>query len=163
MIWLFYGLAVVVVILATVAGWLWIKVWRLNQQQQGIQAQLAEQQAETEQNRLDYICESLNVIANAVLENQCPVTEGCIRMAVLLDNLPLDCDTKHRFSLIFEIYNATRHIPTHSGWKSLDRQSRQRYKQEMFGLEQKHNDGVMRLMTHVKHNPFGKGVGMSIN
>lgn len=163
MIWLFYSLAVVVVVLSIVAAWLWIKVWRLNKQQLEMKAHIANREAETEQNRLDYIFESLNVIAGAVLENQCPVTEGCIRMAVLLDNLPLDCDTKHRFSLIFEIYNATRHIPTHSGWKSLDRKTRQRYKQEMFNLEQKHTDEVMNLMAHVKHNPFGKGVGLSIN
>jgi hypothetical protein len=163
MVWLFAGLSVVVVALAAVAAWLWIKVWRLNQQQAKVQELLQQRQSETEQNRIDYIYESLNVIASAVLDKQCSVTEGCIRMAVLLDNLPLDCDTKHRFSVLFEVYNATRHIPTHSSWKALDRKSQRRFEQEMMSLEQQHDDAVMELMAHVKRNPFGKGVGASIN
>ncbi len=113
MILLFAALSAVVLVLAGVAAWLWYKVWRNTQQEQQMQGQLQQQQAQTEQNRIDYIHESLNVIACAVLDKQCPVTEGCIRMAVLLDNLPLDCDTKHRYSVVFEVYDATRHIAPH--------------------------------------------------
>jgi len=163
MMWLFVALSLVVLVLAIVAGSLWWKVWRINRQQQQMPQDLEGQRAQTEQNRLDYIHESLNVIAAAVLDNQCPITEGCIRMAVLLDNLPLDCDTKHRFSVVFEVYNATRHIPTHSNWKALERKQQRKHEQEMWTLEQQHNDAVMELMSYVKVNPFGKGVGASIN
>lgn len=163
MVLLFAALTAVVLILAGVAGWLWLKVWRNQKQAAGLQQQRELQEAETEQNRIDYIHESLNVIATAVLEGQCPVTEGCIRMAVLLDNLPLDCDTKHRFSVVFEVYNATRHIPTHSSWQSLDRKAQRRFQQEMFALEREHDESIMALMSYVKGNPFGKGVGASIN
>ncbi|RLU01099.1 DUF2489 domain-containing protein [Ketobacter sp.] len=163
MVWLFAGLALVVMVLAGVAGWLWWKVWRMGRQQAQMQQQLEQQRARSEQDRLDYIHESLNVIASAVLDNQCPITEGCIRMAVLLDNLPLDCDTKHRFSVVFEVYNATRHIPTHSQWKALERKHQRKFEQEMWALERKHNEAVMDVMAYVKGHPFGKGVGASIN
>jgi len=163
MIGFFAVLTGVVVVLAGIAGWLWWKVWRLGQQQTRMQADLQLQRATTEQSRIDYIHESLNVIAAAMLDQQCPLVEGCIRMAVLLDNLPLDCDTKHRFSVVFEVYNATRHIPTHSDWKSLERKQRSQFKQQMWKLEQEHRDTLLGLMAEVKANPFGKGVGASIN
>ncbi|AUM13938.1 DUF2489 domain-containing protein [Ketobacter alkanivorans] len=163
MILLFAALSAVVLVLAGVAAWLWYKVWRNTQQEQQMQGQLQQQQAQTEQNRIDYIHESLNVIACAVLDKQCPVTEGCIRMAVLLDNLPLDCDTKHRFSVVFEVYNATRHIPTHSSWKALGRKQQRKFEQEMLALEREHDTAVMELMAYVKGNPFSRGVGASIN
>ena len=163
MILLFAALSAVVLVLAGVAAWLWYKVWRNTQQAQQMQGQLQQQQAQTEQNRIDYIHESLNVIACAVLDKQCPVTEGCIRMAVLLDNLPLDCDTKHRFSVVFEVYNATRHIPTHSSWKALGRKQQRKFEQEMLALEREHDTAVMELMAYVKGNPFSRGVGASIN
>lgn len=163
MILLFAALSAVVLVLAGVAAWLWYKVWRNTQQEQQMQGQLQQQQAQTEQNRIDYIHESLNVIACAVLDKQCPVTEGCIRMAVLLDNLPLDCDTKHRFSVVFEVYNATRHIPTHSSWKALGRKQQRKFEQEMLALEREHDAAVMELMAYVKGNPFSRGVGASIN
>lgn len=163
MVLLFTALSLLVLVLMGVAGWLWFKVWKINHQQKQMQAQLTQQQAQTEQNRIDYIYESLNVIASAVLDQQCPVTEGCIRMAVLLDNLPLDCDTKHRFSVVFEVYNATRHIPTHSQWKALDRKTQRGYEREMMALEREHEQAVKDAMAYVKHNPFGKGVGASLN
>lgn len=163
MVWLFVVLTVVVVVLAGVAAWLWWKVWRIGRQQVQMQQELEQQRARAELDRLDYIHESLNVIASAVLDDQCPITEGCIRMAVLLDNLPLDCDTKHRFSVLFEVYNATRHIPTHSNWKALERKQQRKFEQEMWALERKHNDAVMEVMAYVKSHPFGKGVGASIN
>lgn len=163
MTWLFAVLAVVVLALTGVAARLWWKVWRLGQHQAQMQQQLEQQRAQNEQERLDYIHESLNIIAAAVVDEQCPITEGCIRMAVLLDNLPLDCDTKHRFSVVFEVYNATRHIPTHSNWKALQRKERRQFEKEMWSLEQKHNDAVMEVMAYVKTHPFGKGVGASIN
>lgn len=155
MFWLFISLGLVVLALAVAAGYLWVKVWRLEKQQKLQQQEYEKQKVEAEQKRLDYIHESLNVIARAVLDGQCPVTEGCIRMAVLLDNLPLDCDSKHRFSVIFEVYNVTRHIPTHDNWKSLSRKEQRRFEQEMFALEKQHLDAVQEAMAYVRDHPFG--------
>lgn len=163
MIWLLLGLIALAGLLAVVAAQMWRKVWRQSKQRQQATADALERQSTTEQNRLDYVHESLNVIASAVLDDQCPMTEGCIRMAVLLDNLSLDCETKHRFSLIFEIYNATRHIPTHSSWQALDRKTQRRFQQEMFALERKHQSDIKALMAHIRSNPFGKGVGAALH
>lgn len=161
--WLFAGMAGIVVILSIVTARLW---WQVGQQKKTQQRLLQEQegrQAQNEQERIQYIYESLNVLARAVLDDQCPFTEGCIRMAVLMDNLSLDCDTKNRFAPIFKIYNATRHIPTHSNWKALERPQQQSFKQEMFALEKEHAESVRELMVFVRENPFGVRLGNSLN
>ena len=160
---MFGAMAVVVLVLAVITVRLWWKVSR-QQKEQALRAEEHQQhRARMEQERISYIYESLNVIARAVLDDQCPVTEGCIRMAVLLDNLSLDCETKNRFATVFKIYNATRHIPTHGSWKSLERKQRQVYKQEMWALEREHNDELRELMAFVKDNPFGTHLGNSVN
>ncbi len=151
------------VVLAFVAGILWYKVWLKTKQDKVTEQLQRANSAEQEQKRLDYLNESINVIAAAVLDEQCPLTEGCIRIAVLMDNLSLDCEAKHHYSVLFEIYNATRHIPTHSQWKSLDRAEQRRYQQEMFALEKQHHTEVMELMESIKQNPFGKGVGATLH
>ena len=161
--WLFGGMAVIVLALAVVTARLWWKVDQQNKAQQHLQQEQKARQAQVEQDRIDYIYESLNVIARAVLDDQCPMIEGCIRMSVLMDNLSLDCDTKHRFAAVFKVYNATRHIPTHGNWKALDRKQQQSFKQEMFTLEREHAETVRELMVFVRDNPFGVRLGNSVN
>jgi len=158
--WLFGAMALV---LAGITARLWWKVDQQNKLQQRQALESVERQAKVEQDRIDYIYESLNVISRAVLDDQCPLVEGCIRLAVLMDNLSLDCDTKHRFAPIFKIYNATRHIPTHSNWKALERKQQQSFKQEMFALEREHAETVRELMAYIRENPFGVRLGNSVN
>ena len=161
--WMFAGMVGIVLVLAAVTARLW---WQVGQQKKNLQRQQEDQQerqARTGQERIQYSYESLNVIARAVLDDQCPLTEGCIRMAVLMDNLSLDCDTRNRFAPVFTIYNATRHIPTHTNWQALERKQRQSFKQEMFALEREHAQRVRELMTFVRDNPFGVRLGNSLN
>lgn len=161
--WLFAGMIGIVVVLAGVAGHLWWRVFQQHKARQRQQQERQARQAQTEQARIDYIYESLNVLARAVLDDQCPLTEGCIRMAVLMDNLSLDCDTRNRFEPIFRIYHATRHIPTHSDWQALDRRQRQAFKQEMFSLEKEHGQQVRELMDYIRLNPFGVSLVNTLN
>lgn len=142
---------VVIVVLSVVAWRLWQKVWKT-------EAELEQKRKEAQENeikRLDHIHESVNVIASALIDDQVRVAEACIRMAVLLSNLPLSCDSKHRFNPIFEVYNRTQHIPTHSKWNELDKKERRKFEQELFAIEKEFTDQVMEAAKHIKENPFG--------
>lgn len=142
---------VVIVVLAVIAWRLWQQVWDKEKQ---LQAHQEEVKANA-QKRLDHIHESLNVIAAAVLDDQVRVAEAGIRMAVLLDNLPLSCDSKHRFAPFFEIYNRSRHIPTHSKWEALEKKERRAFEKELWQLEQEFDAQVKELARYIKENPFG--------
>lgn len=141
----------VIAVLAVIAWRLWQKVWdnekRIKAHEQQVQA--------SEQKRLDYIHESLNVIAAAVLDDQVRVAEAGIRMAVLLDNLPLSCDSKHRFKPLFDIHDRSRHIPTHSKWEALEKKERRRFEKELVSIEREFEAQVKDIASHIKQNPFG--------
>ncbi|MCG8671473.1 MAG: DUF2489 domain-containing protein [Pseudomonadales bacterium] len=152
---LYLGLTGVVVVIALfVVAWrLWRRVWQN-------EADLKARQKEVEANeikRLDHIHQSINVIAAALIDDQVRVAEAGIRMAVLLDNLPLSCDSKHRFAAIFEVYNRTQHIPTHTAWNELDKKQRRAYEQELFALESELGEQVKEAARYIKENPFGIG------
>lgn len=100
--------ALIVLALSGVAIHLWRKVWAAERRQrEGAQQQL------NHDARMEHIHDSLQLLANSVLNDQVRIAEAGIRMAILLDNLNLNCEEKHRLSPITEVYNRTRHIPTH--------------------------------------------------
>lgn len=148
------GLVAASLVLAVVAIVMWRRVW----QQRAQQAQALEmahvRAAQTEQERLAYIHESVHVIATAVLEGQCPLPEGCLRLAVLLDNLPLGCDEKHALRPLFEVYERIRHVPTHTDFRTLERKERQRFKQLLFQVEQSHGEAVHAALKALLAQPL---------
>ena len=147
-------MAIIVLVLGVVAWRMWRQVFALQTQQK--EAAIAKEKADAiaAQEKIDYIFESLNVIASSVLDDQVRLAEACIRMSVLMDSLPLSCESKHFFSPIFEVYNQTRHIPTHENWKALDRKQQKSFKQESFSIESKLNEPVKEIMLSVREKPF---------
>lgn len=154
--WYFIGLimVLVVIVLGGIAWRSWQQVFQQEKRQKEAQAEKEQASAQAAQEKLDYIFESLNVIASSILNDQVRIAEGCIRMAVLMDSLPLSCESKHYFSPIFEVYNQTRHIPTHEQWKALDRKQQKKFEQELFAIEGKLNRQIRDIMKDVGAKPF---------
>ena len=142
----------VIVILSGFAWRLWRQVWKQEEEIKEYQKQVLV----NERKRTEHIHESLNVIANALLDDQVRVAEASIRMAVLMSNLPLSCDSKHRFAPVFEVYNLTQHIPTHSKWKTLDKQQRRKFEKELQSIEKEYDERIKAIAEHIKSNPFGE-------
>lgn len=143
--------------LALVAWKLWQKVW---QQEAAAKVRLDEQ-AKQAKAQLDHIFESLNILAVSMLDDQVRIAECCIRMSVLLSQLPLSCDMKHRFLPVFEFHNKTQHIPTHSAWKALDKKQKLSFEQELYQLEREYQERVETVMQWVKENPFGQNMALN--
>lgn len=141
-------------VLAMVAAMLWRRVWRRRAERAQALESAQARAAQTEQERLAYIHESVHVIATAVLEGQCPLPEGCLRLAVLLDNLPLGCDEKHMLRPLFEVYERIRHVPTHTDFRTLERKQQQRFKQLLFQVEQSHGEAVHASLNALLAQPL---------
>lgn len=146
----------VVIGLAVTAVVLWRKVWRLEAQQAEQQARDHQQRQRAAQEHTDYIHESLNVIAKALLDDQVRIAEAAIRISGLVSNLPLTCDSKHRFNPIVELANHIHHIPTHDAWKALDKKERRRYEQELLSLEKRYASDIQAAAQFIVENPFGE-------
>ncbi|MCO4757916.1 MAG: DUF2489 domain-containing protein [Oceanospirillaceae bacterium] len=109
------------------------------------------------QEQRDYLIESIHVIANAMIHDErMTLTEGTIRISVLLDNLSPQLKQEPDFSVINEVFERTRHIPYLNKWKELDKQERWRYKQEMKQIEAEHKDALLKAAGLLASYPFEK-------
>lgn len=147
--------ALTIAVLVALAWRLWRKVW----QQEAALASQRDAALQAEVERIKYVNDSLNVIAQCVLDGQVRIAEAGIRMAVLLDQLPLSCDVKHRCAPVFELYQQTRHIPTHSAWNALEKPQRRAYEKELAQVETQHEKAVLEVSAWIAQNPFGKQTG----
>ena len=82
----------------------------------------AQQQLRNQKNqkRIDNISESIQTIAKALDQQQCNLSEGCIRLFHLLEALPVK--NKPDFSLqfpgLYSLYYKVKNLPTHESRKS---------------------------------------------
>ena len=93
--------------------------------------QLKEQtrrQQTARQERIENITESIQLIAKAVEQQQCNLSEGAIRLVRLLEGLPvspaLDCN--NAYPALYELFTYVKDLPTHQERKQLDRKVRER-------------------------------------
>ncbi|CAI8152752.1 MAG: Uncharacterised protein [Pseudidiomarina mangrovi] len=107
--WLLIALGVgIIAVLAYIAGRL---LAQLRQQRQ------AQQQAANK--RDSHVVESVVTIAMAMEQGQCELSEGALRIAVLLDHhsSASNQDYVARYPAIYDMYERIKHMPTHSARK----------------------------------------------
>lgn len=109
LLWVLLGIGIAIIAALSVYAGLLLS--RLRDQKSALAA--------AQQKRHDYLHESVYTIALAMQQDQCPLSEGCIRLSVLLDNLPdaEQADYAKRWPAIHEMYERIKHMPTHEARK----------------------------------------------
>jgi hypothetical protein len=132
------------VLLIVALSWYIVHLLRAQRQRRTQQQErLAEAEKKAREQR-EYLISSIRVIARAMSSDEkMTLTEGCIRLKVLLDNLKPELHQNPDFEIIATHYEATRHIPYLKEWKSLDRSQQRRYQREMDTLERRHRDALL--------------------
>lgn len=151
-----YQSALIVVGLVIIAALVWLISRQLKAQREAREAQqriLDEVSAKAQQQR-DYLIESVKVIASAMGDGQCELTEGCIRLKKLLDHLAPYLHEHETFSIINQMYEATKHMPILDEWKKLKIKQRFDYTREREKLEQQHRDAVVSAAKALSHYRF---------
>ena len=100
------------------------------------------QQAAEKEKQQAYLINSLKVLATSILDDQVELSEGCIRVKVLIDHLDAKLHAEERFKIFEEMYLATEHMPTHQARKDTDEHFIKKLDQQRFGLEQKNRDTI---------------------
>ncbi len=153
---LVYTLILIGVIAIALLAWFIAKQLR---EQREITRQLAEQEeklaVETAANRR-YLTESIRIIANAILhDDKITLTEGCMRLKVMIDNYDASLHQDPDYQVIEEVYGKTSHIPILQDWKALDKQTQQKFQMEMFKVEAECQERIhaaaQRLIDHEMH------------
>jgi len=72
------------------------------------------------QQRIDNISQSIQTIARALEQQQCNVSEGCIRLFHLLEALPLNDkpNFSQQFTGLYSLYEQVKDLPTHDARKA---------------------------------------------
>lgn len=109
-----------------------------------------EQQAEREaaavaalEERHQYLQDSIRLVASAILHDEkMTLTEGCIRLKVLLENFRPQLLLQEAYAVITEVHDKTSHIPIKEEWQALPKKLKRSYEQEMRALEAEHQQAV---------------------
>lgn len=112
--------ALIVAVLAFYAGML---LWQLQQQTKQQKRQLLiEQQQKAEKQR--YLTDSIVLICRAMLEQQCELSEGALRVWVLLDHLVPERqpDPVATYPGLHQMYQVVKDMPTHDARKQQTKQ-----------------------------------------
>lgn len=123
--------AAVVVVLSGYAWHLWRRVWR----------QRAQQRAHHEDARADQSA-SIRILAQAVVDDELNLTEGAIRLKVLLDNRLAAHQGERDYPAIYALHDATAHMPRRLERHGHSRAEIQRLDAEREMLEARYRERV---------------------
>lgn len=127
------------------------------EQRQADQERLAKHAAEAQKNR-DYLMESSKAIANAILhDDKITLTEGCIRLKVMIDNLDPQLHQHPQYGVFEEVYNRTSHIPILSDWRGLERKQQRAFEKEMREIERECESRIHDAVKRLLQDPILRG------
>ena len=87
--------------------------------------------------------QSIKVIAQCMLDEQIELSEGCIRIKVLLDHVAPEFHDDPYFKVFAQVYEATRHMPTHEARKQADKKLIMRLDLERMTLEEDNEEAIL--------------------
>lgn len=135
MIW-----SVIIVGLVFIAGLCWFIFTKLRELKV-LKAQQAQNEAEQAEKR-NYLKDSIKVIATSMLEGQVDLSEGCIRIKVLIDHLDASLHEQASFKIFEQMYRDTKHMPTHQARKNTDKNFINKLDEQRFALEKQHRESI---------------------
>ncbi|QEW05411.1 DUF2489 domain-containing protein [Nitrincola iocasae] len=127
---------------------------RQNKQRQRKNTNISEAYAASALKQRSYLIDSIRIISRGILEEQCPLAEGCIRIKVLLDNLSPQMHQQDSLAVIELVYGKTEHIPMLDDWKSLSSEQKRKYQQELEAVEQQHAEAIRAAAKLLRDYPF---------
>ena len=110
--------------------------------------------AEQAQQQKNYLIDSIRIISRSMLDGQCPMTEGCIRLKVLIDNYSPQLHQLPELQVVEMVYAKTSHIPMLDDWKRLSSKERMSFQQEIDLLEKQYSNEIQHAMKFLKEYPF---------
>lgn len=116
-----------------------------------LKAQLNRREQKTRQ-RIVTISESIQTIAHAVEQQQCNLSEGCIRVYHLLEGLPVKDkpDFSLKFPNLYSLYLQIKDLPTHQARKEQSKVETRNQDLKREALEAQLETDILREMSVLK-------------
>ena len=104
-----------------------------------------------------YLVESIKLISNAILhDDKITMTEGCMRLKVMIDNLDPTLHQVPELDVIEEVYQRTSHIPILADWKALDRKEQRQYEKLIATTDAECFDRIQKAAKYLFEHPMHK-------
>lgn len=140
----------IVVVLAIIAYRLQSKVNAMEREKQLEQQAIEKQQAE----HVQYLSNSIRILSQGIVDEQVSMTEGAIRITVLLDNLDVSEGFKQDYQVFYQLAEATAHIPILDAWKKLSAKERFAFDKERIAAEAKFGDFIIDAAKRLREQTF---------
>ena len=141
---------VIVLVLAGVA----VYYLRQVKTMQAIKTQQLKELDDLKNDHNNYLNRSVQVLAQGLVAEQLSLTEGAIRISVLLDNLKIDDDERNDYSALFQLAEATSHIPILDAWNRLSKKEKNKFEKIRASLEAQYKDFVVDAARRLKGKSF---------
>ncbi|WP_250656461.1 DUF2489 domain-containing protein [Alkalimarinus coralli] len=146
-----WGGIVIGALIATALVLFIIKKWKFIKQVEAAKKAQEEEQLEKQKKAV----ESIKIIALCMIEEQVELSEGCIRIKVLLDHVAPELHDQAPFNVFSMMYNATEHMPTHEARKQADKALIRKLDAERFELEKSFKQEIIDASKAIRDYPFG--------
>lgn len=146
LLYLTLAFVLIVLPLAVYTGMLWRKLHQQQRQQAAIFAQ--HQIAEHKQHKS--LFESVEIIVDAMQQEQCDLSEGCWRISVLLQNHD-EHKYQKQFPQIFALYQRIQHMAILDERKQLPKQQRMRQDFDRLKHEAELKTGIETELEQLKN------------
>lgn len=93
-----------------------------------------------------HLRESIITISRAAVQNQCELSEACIRVKKLLENYP-DIALQSEFEIISRMFNELREFDYLEARKAISKQERFNQDKKRFMVEDKFRDPMLKALT----------------
>ena len=146
----FYIILIGLVFIISLLSTLIFSLFKKLKEQKKRELQIIEKAKEKEK----YIIESLDILCKAIVQEQCEISEGCIRIRMLLVRTDMIDETKPEYKVIEEMYQEMKDLKTHESRNELSLQERSAEDLLRFELEKKYHSKFIesseKLLTEVK-------------
>lgn len=131
---IYFLIALNLIIIIGLSVYIWRKLQYQQRKRKEAEEKLANMAEEVRQHR-EHLIESLQVIGQAILNGEIPLTEAGIRCKVLLDNLDAQLGQSDTYIVFNEVFERSKHIPRLEAWKALKGPEKLKFMDEMEQLE----------------------------
>ncbi|PIK16362.1 MAG: hypothetical protein CES88_06365 [Halobacteriovorax sp. JY17] len=118
------------------------------------QSSFAKESLKNTREKEKFILESLDIISKALIQEQCEVSEGCIRIRMLVDKSKMLDSSKKDYEVFFNMYQELKNFKTHEKRNELSKQEIMKEDIDRFKVEEKYQakflEAVQILHADVK-------------
>tara|TARA_R110001592_G_scaffold65716_1_gene201703 strand:+ start:16250 stop:16720 length:471 start_codon:yes stop_codon:yes gene_type:complete len=120
-----------------------LKSWKKIKELKAVNNDIEDQQTQSLNESHLKAYESIKVIAQCMIDEQVELSEGSIRIKVLLDHVAPELHDHPPFSVFSRMYTATEHMPTHNARKQADKKLIRKLDKERFKLEEDNKEEII--------------------